>query len=52
MILIIYIVSFKKLIPSLLRVIDEELLSEIARYDPRSVFECFHCFQNNYILIA
>ena len=31
-----------------LRVNDEDLLSEVAQYDPLSVFEGFHCFQRNY----
>ena len=30
-----------------LRVTDEDSLSEIAQYDPRSGFACFHCFQRN-----
>ena len=35
---------------SLLRVIDEDLLSEIEQYDPLSVFECFRCFQRNQLI--
>ena len=38
-------------IASLLRVVDEDSLSEIAQYDPRSVSECFHRFQMNYLYI-
>ena len=37
-------------IASLLRVADEDSLSEIALYDPRAVIECFHCFQRNLLL--
>ena len=35
------------LIANLLRVTDEDSLSEIAQYDLNSVFECVHCFQRN-----
>ena len=30
-------------IASSLRVTDEDSVSEIVQYDPRFVFECFHC---------
>ena len=38
-------------IASLLRITDEDTLSEIAQYDTRYVFECFHCFQRNSLFI-
>ena len=33
-------------------VTDEDSLYTIAQYDPRSVFECVHCFQGNYLFLA